>query len=96
MSEAESRVFTLVATMRVGATTMDRPEWVGVNPVAAEGFYALTNNSRRNVLQDGKQRANAAGQPMELNAPSTRSGNRYGQILHWYPSSDDHATDTFR
>ncbi|MYH57709.1 MAG: PhoX family phosphatase [Boseongicola sp. SB0675_bin_26] len=96
MSEVEIHVFTRMAATKVGATTMDRPEWVAVNPVAAEGYCALTNNSRRNVLKDGQLLTNAAGQPMEINAPNPRSENRYGQILRWYPSNDDHATDTFR
>ena len=96
MSEAEIRVFTRIAATEVGATTMDRPEWVAVNPYASEGYCALTNNSRRNVLKDGKLRTNAAGQEMTLNAPNSRSENRYGQIVRWYPANDDHATDSFR
>ncbi len=97
MSKAEICVLTREAALRVGATTMDRPEWVAVNTVAAEGYCALTNNSRRNVLtDDGKLRTNAAGQEMTINAPNPRAENRYGQIVRWYPSNDDHATDTFR
>ena len=96
MSEAEICVFTRLAATEVGATTMDRPEWVAVNPYASEGYCALTNNSRRNVLKDGKLRTNAAGQEMTLNAPNSRSENRYGQIVRWYPASDDHATESFR
>ena len=48
MTQAEICVMTRQAATAVGATTMDRPEWVAVNPVAAEGYCALTNNSRRN------------------------------------------------
>ena len=96
MSKAEICVKTRLAATKVGATTMDRPEWVAVNPVAAEGYCALTNNSRRNVLKDGKLRTNAAGQEMTLNAPNPRSENRYGQIVRWYPANDDHATASFR
>ncbi|MGR3512440.1 MAG: PhoX family protein [Paracoccaceae bacterium] len=97
MSKAEICVLTREAALRVGATTMDRPEWVAVNPVAAEGYCALTNNSRRQVLNDdGTLRTNAAGQEMTTNAPNPRAENRYGQIVRWYPSNDDHAADTFR
>lgn len=97
MSQAEICVLTRVAALNAGATTMDRPEWVAVNPVAAEGYCALTNNSRRQVLDDdGKLRTNAAGQEMTTNAPNPRAENRYGQIVRWYPSNDDHASDTFR
>ena len=97
MSKAEICVLTREAALRVGATTMDRPEWVAVNPVAAEGYCALTNNSRRQVLDDnGNLRTNAAGQEMTTNAPNPRAENRYGQIVRWYPSNDDHGSDTFR
>ncbi|MEO1537753.1 MAG: PhoX family phosphatase [Pseudomonadota bacterium] len=97
MAKAEICVLTREAALRVGATTMDRPEWVAVNPVAAEGYCALTNNSRRQVLNDdGQLRTNAAGQEMTTNAPNPRAENRYGQIVRWYPSNDDHASNTFR
>lgn len=96
MSDAEIRIHTRLAATKVDATTMDRPEWVAVNPVAAEGYCALTNNSRRGVEKDGKVRTNAAGQPMVPNAPNSRVENRYGQIVRWYPANDDHATNVFR
>ncbi len=96
MAQAEICVMTRQAATAVGATTMDRPEWVAVNPVAAEGYCALTNNSRRNSVNEGKLRTNAAGQEMTLNAPNPRSENGYGQVVRWYPSNDDHAADTFR
>ena len=97
MPKAEICVLTRVAALNAGATTMDRPEWVAVNPVAAEGYCALTNNSRRQVLDDdGNLRTNAAGQEMTTNAPNPRGENRYGQIVRWYPSNDDHASSTFR
>jgi secreted PhoX family phosphatase len=97
MSEAEIRVLTRVAATAAGATTMDRPEWIAVNPVAAEGYCALTNNSRRGALtDDGKVRTNAAGQEMTVNAPNPRALNEYGQVLRWYPANDDHGTTSFR
>ena len=96
MSEAEIRIYTRMAATKVGATTMDRPEWVAVNPISVEGYCALTNNSRRGATNDdGSIRTNAAGQPMVPNAPNPREINRYGQIVRWYPSNDDHASDTF-
>jgi hypothetical protein len=75
---------------------MDRPEWVAVNPIAVEAYCALTNNSRRALLNDdGTMRANAGGDVMELNAVNPREGNRYGQIVRWRPANDDHASETF-
>ena len=85
-----------MAATEVGATTMDRPEWVAVNPIAVEGYCCLTNNSRRGVRDDdGNLRTNAAGQEMVPNAPNPREANRYGQIVRWYPANDDHTSTSF-
>ena len=62
MSAAEIAIFTRTAASKVGATTMDRPEWVAVNPVSIEAYCCLTNNSRRGVKnEDGSMRTNAGG-----------------------------------
>ena len=96
MSEAEIAVFTRLAGTAVSATTMDRPEWIAVNPTAVEAYCCLTNNSRRGALDDdGNTRTNAAGEPMVPNAPNPREVNRYGQIVRWRPHNDDHAAATF-
>ncbi|MCC4242807.1 PhoX family protein [Stappia indica] len=89
MSAAEIAVFTRVAASKVGATTMDRPEWVAVNPVAVEAYCALTNNTRRGV------KPNAGGDETPVGGPNPRAENQYGQIVRWYPGGDDHAADTF-
>ena len=96
MSEAEIAVFTRIAATEVSATTMDRPEWIAVNPTAVEAYCCLTNNSRRGALDDdGNVRTNAAGEPMVPNAPNPREINRYGQIVRWRPHNDDHGASTF-
>ncbi len=80
MSAAEIAIFTRTAGSKVGATTMDRPEWVAVNPRAIEAYCCLTNNSRRGTMSDsGKLRTNEGGDPMALNAPNPRETNNYGQ-----------------
>lgn len=96
MKTDEIHVFTRQAASKVGATTMDRPEWVAVNPVAIEAYCALTNNSHRAVLKDGKMRTNAGGDVMEINAANPREGNEFGQIVRWYPENDDHADGKFK
>ena len=96
MTEAEIAVFTRIAATEVSATTMDRPEWIAVNPTAIEAYCCLTNNSRRGATNDdGSIRTNAAGEPMVVNAPNPREINRYGQIVRWRPHNDDHASSTF-
>jgi uncharacterized protein len=93
MTAAEIAIHTRVAGSKVGATTMDRPEWVAVNPVAVEAYCALTNNSRRKP--DAK---NAGGDLMVAvaNSPNPRNENEYGQIVRWYPENEDHSAKTFR
>ncbi|MEM7241777.1 MAG: PhoX family phosphatase [Pseudomonadota bacterium] len=96
MSEAEIAIFTRIAATEVSATTMDRPEWIAVNPTAVEAYCCLTNNSRRGATNDdGSIRTNASGEPMVANAPNPRDINRYGQIVRWRPHNDDHAASTF-
>lgn len=96
MKMDEICVFTRQAASKVGATTMDRPEWVAVNPVAIEAYCALTNNSNRAVLKDGKMRTNAGGDVMDISAVNPREKNEYGQIVRWYPENDDHADGKFK
>ena len=96
MKMDEICVFTRQAASKVGATTMDRPEWVATNPVAIEAYCALTNNSRRGEMKDGKLRTNAGGDAMALNAANPREKNEYGQIVRWYPANEDHADAAFK
>ncbi|WP_075214584.1 PhoX family protein [Mongoliimonas terrestris] len=97
MTAAEVAVFTRMAASKVGATTMDRPEWVAVSPVAAEAYCCLTNNSRRGVkTDDGKIRGNAGGDPMAVGGPNPREANEYGQIVRWYPADEDHTAGGFK
>lgn len=96
MTAAEIAVFTRTAGSRVGATTMDRPEWIAVNPTAIEAYCCLTNNSRRGAMKDdGSPQTNAGGEVMAVNAPNPRATNEYGQILRWRPMGNDHAADGF-
>jgi hypothetical protein len=96
MSEAEISVFTRMAGSAVNATTMDRPEWIAVNPTAPEAYCCLTNNSRRGLInEDGTVRTNAGGEPMITNGPNPRDINRYGQIVRWRPEGGDHGATTF-
>lgn len=89
MAVAEIAIFSRIAASKVGATTMDRPEWVAVSPVSIEAYCALTNNSRRGVSP------NAGGDWTPVAGPNPREANEYGQIVRWRPAGDDHAADTF-
>lgn len=89
MDEAHIAIFTRTAASAVGATTMDRPEWVAVNPTAVEGYCCLTNNKNRGV------KPNAGGDDTSANGPNPRDANNFGQIVRWRPHGDNHASNTF-
>lgn len=71
--DAEIAIFARMAADKVGATKMDRPEWVSVSPVTQEVYVTLTNNSKR------KQE--------DVNAANPRSydgkGNKHGHIIRF-------------
>ena len=46
-TQAEICIHTRQAADRVGATMMDRPEWLAVHPTSQQVYVTLTNNSRR-------------------------------------------------
>jgi uncharacterized protein len=59
----------------VGATKMDRPEWIAVHPVTQEVFVTLTNNSLRG------QAGRAASD--QINEVNPRPDNQMGHIVRW-------------
>lgn len=88
-SMAEVCIHTRIAASTVGATTMDRPEWVTANPNAPEVYCALTNNKNRGI------KPNAGGDPTPAGGPNPREENHYGQVVRWRPTDGDHTTNTF-
>lgn len=88
-NQAEVMIYAREAGSHVGATTMDRPEWVAANPTKAEVCCALTNNKNR-----GKK-ANSGGDETPVGGPNPREGNLYGQIVRWIPNDGDHTAPTF-
>jgi len=86
---AEVCIHTRQAASAVGATTMDRPEWVSANPKAAEVYCCLTNNKNRGV------ETNAGGDETPVGGPNPREANKYGQIVRWRPDSADHTSSSF-
>ena len=88
-SKAEICVHTRQAASAVGATTMDRPEWVAAHPMRAEAYVALTNNKNR-----GKK-PNKGGDATPVGGPNPRAENNYGQIVRWRPADGDHTDVAF-
>ena len=89
MSPEEILVFARMAGSKVGATTMDRPEWIACNPMKAETYCALTNNKNRGV------KPNAGGDETPVGGPNPRETNKYGQIVRWRPVGGDHGSNGF-
>jgi secreted PhoX family phosphatase len=80
-TQAEILINTRLAADAVGATPMDRPEWVTVHPKTGEVYLTLTNNSSR-----------AVGKTDDANP---RAANVYGQIVRWRETGNDAAAGTF-
>jgi len=89
MSQAEICIHTRLAASKVGATTMDRPEWVAASPTKIECFCALTNNKNRGL------KPNKGGDETPVAGPNPREKNVYGQILKWIPEKEDHTSTNF-
>jgi len=86
---AEITIHTRIAASTVGATTMDRPEWVAANPKAPEVYCALTNNKNRGI------KPNAGGDLTPAGGPNPRDENHYGQVVRWRPNGGDHTNNGF-
>lgn len=82
--QATVMVYAREAATVVGATTMDRPEWVAVHPDNKSVCCTLTNN---------KHRGNKENQPVA--GPNPRAENKYGQIVRWKPQAGDHTSNRF-
>jgi len=69
----------------LGATKMDRPEWIAVHPHKPYEIYCtLTNNNERG--KDGKPGVDAA---------NPRVDNTFGQIIRWFEGDNNPATTEF-
>ncbi|MFB0711512.1 PhoX family phosphatase [Buttiauxella noackiae] len=84
-SQGELLIKTRLAADAVGATKMDRPEWIAVDSHATGSVYCtLTNNSDRG--KEGKAPVDAA---------NPRANNVYGHIIHWTEENGDPASTAF-
>ncbi|MEM1251158.1 MAG: PhoX family phosphatase [Cyanobacteria bacterium P01_H01_bin.21] len=78
-NQADVLVFTRVAADILGATPMDRPEWVTVGPTG-DCFWAMTNNSQRETADAVNLRApNPDGYILK----TRDSNNHVGTTFTW-------------
>ncbi len=98
-NQAEVLIKTRQAADRVGATMMDRPEWIAVHPATKEVYVTLTNNNRRGATPpssnnpNGTTAAGSARPPVDDANP--RANNVYGHVLRWREMGGDPAALTF-
>jgi secreted PhoX family phosphatase len=97
-NQAEVLIKCRQAADRVGATMMDRPEWISANPKkAGEVYVTLTNNNRRGGTTsnavDGSTSAGSARPPVDEANP--RANNVWGHIVRWNEAGGDATALTF-
>jgi secreted PhoX family phosphatase len=63
----------------LGATPMDRPEWISVSPVDGAVYVTLTNNT----LRTGETPES------DVNPANPRLNNEFGHIIRWVESADN-------
>lgn len=66
----------------LGATPMDRPEWISVSPVDGAVYTTLTNNTRRT----------GESPETDANPANPRLDNTFGHIIRWLEGDDDRLT----
>lgn len=67
----------------VGATSMDRPEWIAVHPSNKDVYVTLTNNSDRSSK-------------IPLNSANPRPSNLMGHIVRWSEAKGDSSGTVFK
>lgn len=93
-SQADVLIKARAAASILGATPMDRPEDVDVNPVNGRIYVSCTNNDRRT---EGSSSGFVLGREIDLgpNAANPRALNEYGHIIEITETGGDHTSHTF-
>ncbi|MGI9277341.1 MAG: PhoX family protein [Endozoicomonas sp.] len=83
-SQADVVINARSAADALGATPMDRPEWIAIHPENNTPYVSLTNNKSRGELFEW------------VNAANPRAENLHGHILRWQEENDDPTATVFR
>ncbi|MGD7705324.1 PhoX family protein [Microlunatus sp. Y2014] len=78
--QGDVMIKTRMAAGMVGATRMDRPEWVSVDPNTGMVYLTLTNNNSSAKV---------------MSAANPRKPNPWGHIVRWNETGGDHTATTF-
>ena len=81
--QGEVLIKARLAAERVGATPMDRPEWIAVHPVVGDVYVTLTNNSDR-------------GKGAPVDGANPRANNVFGHIVRWREGGGIHTSRSFK
>ena len=84
-SQAAVVIYARAAGDLVGATRMDRPEWIAQQPETGDLYVTLTNNTARG--SKGREGPNPA---------NPRAPNPYGHIVRWQEAGGDTAATHFK
>ena len=79
-NQGDVLINTRLAASVVGATPMDRPEWIAADPDGKYLYVTLTNNTKR----------------VEISESNPRAKNIYGHILRWKSKGGNHADSGFK
>lgn len=79
-SQAEILINARLAASFVGATPMDRPEWIAADLKGEFVYATMTNNTKRE----------------KIDVANPRKDNIYGQIISWTPQNKDHGDTKFK
>ena len=92
-SQADVMVFTRLAADSVGATKMDRPEWVNASPITGEVYLTLTNS---NAANRGGKTDPANPRDYDNNDDGKLDGNPNGHVIRWREDNGNHAALKFQ
>jgi secreted PhoX family phosphatase len=84
-SQAAVVIYARAAGDLVGATKMDRPEWIWRHPESGDVYVTLTNNTARGAK--GREGATPS---------NPRAPNLYGHIVRWQEAGNDASATRFR
>lgn len=92
--QADILVHARIAADAAGATKMDRPEWVAVNPENGEVYVTLTNNSQRGTAHQ-IDAANPRQYSDDDDKNNRLGGNINGHIIRFREDQDDVTAKSF-